>query len=175
MLLIDKMENEKKRASSWFQELRDEIINNFETLEDIQIYGKFSKNTKGKFKKQKTTRPAPNNTDWGGGEMAIMRDGRLFEKVGVNISTVYGNLSKEAVNMMTETRNLPNLKNNPSFWASGISLVAHMQNPLLPAIHMNTRMFWTEETWWFGGGSDLNPCIEDEVDTKYFHKLQKQF
>jgi coproporphyrinogen III oxidase len=175
MLLIDKMENEKKRASSWFQELRDEIINNFETLEDNQIYGKFSKNTKGKFKKQKTIRPAPSNTDWGGGEMAIMRDGRLFEKVGVNISTVYGSLSKEAVNMMTETRNLPNLKNNPSFWASGISLVAHMQNPLLPAIHMNTRMFWTEETWWFGGGSDLNPCIEDEVDTKYFHKMQKQF
>ena len=68
MLLIDKMENEKKRASSWFQELRDEIINNFETLEDNQIYGKFSKNTKGKFKKQKTIRPAPSNTDWGGGE-----------------------------------------------------------------------------------------------------------
>ena len=168
------MEIEKKRVSSWFWQLRNEIISKFEALEHGESDDKHSNVGKVKFKKRKTHRPSRDNTDLGGGEMAIMRDGHLFEKVGVNISTVYGDLSKVAVKMMTETKRLPNLKNNPHFWASGISVVAHMKSPFLPAIHMNTRMFWTEDAWWFGGGIDLNPCIEDPEDTKKFHAALKE-
>lgn len=70
-------------------------------------------------------------------------------------------------------RGVPGMEDDPSFWASGISLVAHMQNPHVPAVHMNTRMFWTPHAWWFGGGSDLNPCIEYDEDTAHFHDQQK--
>ena len=144
-------------------------------MEHNQKFGESHKNKPGKFTKQKTSRVDSSNMDCGGGEMATMRNGRLFEKVGVNISTVYGELSSEAIKMMTETKDLPHLKKDPSFWASGISLVAHMQNPHLPAVHMNTRMFWTKGAWWFGGGADLNPCIVDPLDTEYFHSIQKKY
>ena len=168
------MEIEKKRVSSWFWQLRNEIISKFEALEHGESDDKHSNVGKVKFEKRKTHRPSRDNADLGGGEMAIMRDGHLFEKVGVNISTVYGELSETAVKVMTETKRLPNLKSNPYFWASGISVVAHMKSPFLPAIHMNTRMFWTEDAWWFGGGIDLNPCIEDPEDTKKFHAALKE-
>ena len=171
----NQMELEKNRAIHWFKDLRDVILKNFENLERNQEFGKFQKNKPGKFDKQKTSRLNSKNINQGGGEMAIMSNGRLFEKVGVNISTVSGELSNEAIQMMTESKNLPHLKENPSFWASGISLVAHMQNPHLPAVHMNTRMFWTKGAWWFGGGADLNPCIEDPLDTKHFHAIQKKY
>ena len=156
----NQMELEKNRVIHWFKDLRDVILKNFENLEHNQEFGKFQKNKPGRFDKRKTSRLNSKNINQGGGEMAIMSNGRRFEKVGVNISSVYGELSNEAIQMMTESKNLPHLKENPSFWASGISLVAHMQNPHLPAVHMNTRMFWTKGAWWFGGGADLNPCIE---------------
>jgi len=96
----------------------------------------------------------------------------VFEKVGVNVSTVYGTLGEAAQKSMA-ARGVPGIEADPRFWASGISLVAHMQNPHCPAVHMNTRMFWTPGAWWFGGGSDLNPCIEYDEDTAHFHAVQR--
>ena len=106
--------------------------------------------------------------------MSVMRDGRVFEKVGVNVSTVYGNLEPLAQKSLSSRHNIPGLKKDPQFWASGISLVAHMQSPKSPAVHMNTRMFWTKGMSWFGGGSDLNPMVENEEDTRYFHNELKK-
>ncbi len=80
---------------------------------------------------------------------------------------------ERAVAAMAARKDLSSLKDDPRFWASGISLVAHMQNPRVPAVHMNTRMFWTRDAWWFGGGSDLNPCIEYPEDTAFFHETLK--
>ena len=105
--------------------------------------------------------------------MSVMRAGRVFEKVGVNVSTVYGELGEAAQTAMAARRKIPGMKDDPRFWASGISLVAHMQNPHAPSVHLNTRMFWTPHAWWFGGGSDLNPCINYEEDTAHFHAVQK--
>ena len=105
--------------------------------------------------------------------MSVMRGGRIFEKVGVNISTVYGALGTRAQAAMAARKGIPGMQEDPRFWASGISLVAHMQNPHCPAVHMNTRMFWTPHAWWFGGGSDLNPCLEYDADTTHFHNVQK--
>ena len=99
--------------------------------------------------------------------MSVMRGGRVFEKVGVNISTVYGTLGERAQKAMA-ARGVPGMENDPRFWAAGISLVAHMQNPQTPAVHMNTR-FLTTQAAWFGGGADLNPPIPYEEDTEEFH------
>ena len=88
--------------------------------------------------------------------------------MGVNVSTVWGSLGERAQRSMA-ARGVPGMAEDPRFWASGISLVAHMQNPHTPAVHMNTRMFWTPHAWWFGGGADLNPCIEYPEDTAHFH------
>ena len=103
--------------------------------------------------------------------MSVMRGGRVFEKVGVNVSTVYGQLGPRAVAAMAARKDLSGLKDDPTFWASGISLVAHMRNPHAPAVHMNTRMFWTPVAGWFGGGTDLNPAIEYAEDTAHFHDV----
>ena len=97
-----------------------------------------------------------------------MRGGRVFEKIGVNVSAVHGTLAERAQKAMA-ARGVPGMDKDPRFWASGISLVAHMQNPHAPAIHLNTRMFWTPHAAWFGGGTDLNPCIEYAADTQHFH------
>ena len=121
-----------------------------------------------------TRRATEDGSDAGGGVMSVMRGGRVFEKVGVNISTVYGNLGAAAQKAMA-ARGVPGMEDDPRFWASGISLVAHMQNPHCPAVHMNTRMFWTPHAWWFGGGSDLNPCIEYAEDTEHFHAVQARY
>ena len=104
--------------------------------------------------------------------MSVMRGGRVFEKVGVNWSEVHGALAPRAQAAMA-ARGVPGMADDPRFWASGISLVAHMQNPHAPAVHMNTRMFWTPGAWWFGGGSDLNPAVEDAGDTEAFHAALK--
>ncbi|WP_371169496.1 oxygen-dependent coproporphyrinogen oxidase [Aliiroseovarius sp. 2305UL8-7] len=166
--MADKMEDQKARASAWFRDLRDQIVSAFESLEDSQNTGPFASLPAGRFEVSETTRKSDDGSDAGGGEMSVMRGGRVFEKVGVNISTVYGSLGAAAQKAMA-ARGVPGMEDDPRFWASGISLVAHMQNPHTPAVHMNTRMFWTPGAWWFGGGADLNPCIEYEEDTAHFH------
>ncbi|MFT6229021.1 MAG: coproporphyrinogen III oxidase, partial [Paracoccaceae bacterium] len=116
-----------------------------------------------------THRAGEGEGDQGGGEMSVMRGGRAFEKVGVNISTVYGVLGVQARTSLSARKAIPGLEDDPRFWAAGISLVAHMRSPKVPAVHMNTRMFWTQGGWWFGGGADLNPMREDPADTAFFH------
>ena len=172
--MSDEMKTEKDRASAWFRSLRDQIVSAFEALEDTQVSGPFADRPAGRFEVTKTQRQSEDGTDAGGGLMSVMRDGRVFEKIGVNVSTVYGSLGERAQNAMAARKGLPGMKDDPRFWAAGISLVAHMQNPHTPAVHMNTRMFWTPHGWWFGGGSDLNPCIEYDEDTKAFHAVQKE-
>jgi coproporphyrinogen III oxidase len=167
-------DNEKAQASAWFRELRDKIVTAFERIEANHDTGPMSDAPVGSFEVTETTRTSDDGSDAGGGLMSVMRGGRVFEKVGVNISTVYGTLGERAQNAMAARKGIPGMKDDPRFWASGISLVAHMQNPHAPAVHMNTRMFWTPHAWWFGGGSDLNPCIEYAEDTAHFHDQQKQ-
>lgn len=170
--MTDMMDDQKARASAWFRDLRDQIVAAFEALEDNQTTGPFAENAPGRFEVKSTTRTSDDGSDAGGGLMSVMRGGRVFEKVGVNISTVYGVLGEAAQKSMA-ARGVPGIEADPSFWASGISLVAHMQNPHSPAVHMNTRMFWTPGAWWFGGGADLNPCIEYDEDTAHFHAAMK--
>jgi coproporphyrinogen III oxidase len=170
---MDEMETEKTRAASWFRELRDQIVATFEGLEDSHATGPLSDAEPGRFDVTPTRRAAPDGGDAGGGLMSVMRGGRVFEKVGVNVSTVFGTLGTRAQAAMAARKGLPGMAEDPRFWASGISLVAHMQNPHVPAVHMNTRMFWTPHAWWFGGGSDLNPCIEYPEDTAHFHAAQE--
>jgi coproporphyrinogen III oxidase len=165
------LDQERATAAAWFRTLRDEIVASFESLEDRQTAGPTASLPAGRFEVTPTTRSAEDGSDAGGGLMSVMRGGRVFEKVGVNISTVYGDLGPAAQKAMA-ARGVPGMESDPRFWASGISLVAHMQNPHAPAVHMNTRMFWTPHAWWFGGGSDLNPCIEYAEDTAHFHATQ---
>jgi coproporphyrinogen III oxidase len=172
--MTEEFDTEKARASAWFRELRDQIVASFEGLEDSHDKGTLSDAAPGRFEVTETKRTSDDGSDAGGGLMSVMRGGRVFEKVGVNVSTVYGTLGERAQNAMAARKGIPGMKDDPRFWASGISLVAHMQNPHCPAVHMNTRMFWTPHAWWFGGGSDLNPCIEYAEDTQHFHDTQKQ-
>ncbi|WP_042244366.1 oxygen-dependent coproporphyrinogen oxidase [Paracoccus sp. PAMC 22219] len=154
------MDEQRHRAAVWFRDLRDRITAAFEALEDRAP----GDAPAGRFEVTPTERA----DDGGGGIMSVMRGGRAFEKVGVNWSEVHGTLAPRAQAAMA-ARGVPGMEDDPRFWASGISLVAHMQNPHAPAVHMNTRMFWTPGAWWFGGGSDLNPCIEYADDTAHFH------
>ncbi|MCL3882054.1 oxygen-dependent coproporphyrinogen oxidase [Marivita sp. GX14005] len=171
--MTDSFDTEKSRASAWFRTLRDEIVAAFERLEDTHDTGPLSDAAPGRFEVTETSRTSGDGSDAGGGLMSVMRGGRVFEKVGVNVSTVYGTLGARAQSAMAARKGIPGMADDPRFWASGISLVAHMQNPHVPAVHMNTRMFWTPHAWWFGGGSDLNPCIEYAEDTAHFHDTQK--
>ncbi|SFR37006.1 oxygen-dependent coproporphyrinogen oxidase [Litoreibacter janthinus] len=167
-------DTKKAQASAWFRSLRDDIVAAFEGLEQTQAAGPFAAEPAGKFEVTETKRSSDDGSDAGGGLMSVMRGGRVFEKVGVNVSTVYGTLGERAQKAMA-ARGVPGMDQDPRFWASGISLVAHMQNPQTPAVHMNTRMFWTPGAWWFGGGSDLNPCIERDEDTAFFHGVLKNY
>ncbi|MEM9636172.1 MAG: oxygen-dependent coproporphyrinogen oxidase [Pseudomonadota bacterium] len=172
--MTDSFDTEKSRASAWFRSLRDDIVAAFEGLEQDHAEGPMSGAAAGAFEVSETRRTSDDGSDAGGGLMSVMRGGRVFEKVGVNISTVYGTLGERAQMAMAARKGIPGMKEDPRFWASGISLVAHMQNPHVPAVHMNTRMFWTPHAWWFGGGSDLNPCLEYAEDTAHFHATQKE-
>ena len=168
-------ERQKDRVSIWFMSLRDRIVQVFEHSEAQHSEGPFSDHPIGKFDVTTTKRQSDGGEDAGGGLMSVMRGGRVFEKVGVNVSTVFGSLGPQAQNAMAARKSIPGMKEDPRFWASGISLVAHMQNPHCPAVHMNTRMFWTPHAWWFGGGTDLNPCIEYDEDTGHFHETLKNY
>ncbi len=170
--MTEQFDNHKTRAAAWFRQLRDDIVAAFEGLEDSQTTGPFADRPAGRFEVTETKRASDDGSDAGGGLMSVMRGGRVFEKVGVNVSTVYGRLGERAQKAMA-ARGVTGMAEDPRFWASGISLVAHMQNPHAPAVHMNTRMFWTPKAWWFGGGSDLNPCIEYAGDTAQFHAVLK--
>lgn len=162
----------KTVASGWFRQLRDRICATFENIED-ELTGAYSSRTAGRFERKTWEREGG-----GGGEVSIMR-GRVFEKVGVNISSVYGEFSE------TMRKEIPGASEKPYFWASGISLVAHMQSPLVPAAHMNTRMIVLSSNAqsvenvpaitknWFGGGADLTPMFPDATDTNDFHAAFK--
>ncbi|TXI06294.1 MAG: oxygen-dependent coproporphyrinogen oxidase [Pseudorhodobacter sp.] len=157
--MTDDIDARKAQAAHWFRTLRDRIVTAFEALE-----ARANPGSPARFEVTPTTR-ADNG---GGGIMSVLRGGAVFEKVGVNWSEVHGTLGERAQKAMA-ARGVPGMESDPRFWASGISLVAHMVNPHTPAVHMNTRMFWTPGASWFGGGADLNPCIEYPEDTAHFH------
>lgn len=159
------LEQKKHLTSTWFRELRDLICAEFEKIEEEYALAKKISSPK-KFTRKQWKRDAVDNEDGGGGEMSVMK-GDVFEKVGVNISTVHGKFSEEF------RKQIPGASENPEFFATGISLVAHMSSPLVPAVHMNTRFICTTKTW-FGGGADLNPMFEVEEDTAEFHAAFKK-
>ncbi len=153
----------QKTASGWFRELRDRICSEFEQIE--AEYDTNSGAKAGSFQRKQWERP-DDNGDGGGGEMSVMT-GSVFEKVGVNISTVHGEFSEQF------RKEIPGAEEDPAFWASGISLVAHMCSPLVPAVHMNTRFICTSKSW-FGGGADLTPMFQNDKDTADFHQAFRQ-
>ena len=148
------IEIKKKLASNWFKLLQDIICNEIEKIE--------GKNNI--FKSKKWERNSKKNE--GGGEFRILKKGKVFEKVGVNFSEVKGKFSKEFKN------SIPGTSSNSKFWASGVSVVMHMQNPFVPAMHFNTRFIVTSFGW-FGGGMDVTPCFEDKKLKVWFHNQLK--
>ena len=151
------LKNKKQLASSWFKDLRDEICRSFVEIENNKS-----------IKKQITFNQKPWDRDGGGGGIISIMHGKVFEKVGVNISTVHGKFSREF------RQQIPGAEENGLFWASGISVVSHMCNPYVPAAHMNTRMLVTgkgdKKKIWFGGGGDLTPTFNDIESSNIFHK-----
>lgn len=151
------MDSRKQQAAAWFRSLRDQICAEFEKIEAEAT----ESTSPACFQRKNWDR-----ADGGGGEMSIIH-GQVFEKAGVNFSEVWGHFSEEF------RKQIPGAEEGGGeFWASGISLVVHPRSPLVPAVHMNTRMIMTSKNW-FGGGADLTPAIADEVDTAAFHAAFK--
>ncbi len=144
----------KELTSNWFKMLQNSICHSISNLENNKI------------KFQSTNWKRSKNKDEGGGEYRILNDGKVFDKVGVNFSKVYGKFPKHF------QKNIPGAQNDPRFWASGISVVMHMKNPLIPAMHFNTRYICTTKSW-FGGGIDVTPSKNDSQEKKGFHKILK--
>jgi len=159
-------ESQKKQAQIWFRQLRDDICAEFEAIEGELMGTDLADKSAGKFTRKQWNRTTDDGSHGGGGEMAVMK-GRVFEKVGVNISTVHGKFSDDFAKKIPGSE-----ENGGQFWAAGISLVAHMQNPHVPPVHMNTRMIVTSKGW-FGGGADLNPIFENADNENMFHSALK--
>ena len=148
-------EIKKKLASNWFKLLQNTICNDIEKIEKKKIKFRLKTWRRDKIK------------DEGGGEFRILKSGKIFEKVGVNFSKVYGKFPKKF------QKDILGANKDPRFWASGISIVMHMKNPHIPAMHFNTRYINTTLDW-FGGGIDLTQCINDVREKKWFHKELKK-
>ena len=145
----------KKLARNWFKTLQEVICQEIEELEEKKNIFKIKDWERGK------------KSNEGGGQFRILENGKIFEKVGVNFSEVYGKFPKEM------RKNIPGAKNIPNFWASGISIVMHMKNPHVPTMHFNTRYIYTTFGW-FGGGIDITPCVNDPKEKKWFHNELKK-